>query len=67
LANVEQVLGETRSYAQSPDADVPASLPAYMVEQIERMREAVLSERLPARDVRYGVLTPLDPRYVAAR
>jgi hypothetical protein len=30
-----------------------------MVEHIERMRDALLSENPPARDVRYPVLSPL--------
>lgn len=59
LANVERVLGEIRSYAQSPHADIPASQLVYMAEHIERMRDAVLSENLPASDVRYAVLSPL--------
>lgn len=46
MANVGRVAGEIRSYAQLPDADIPASQLAYMAEQIERMRDAVLSESL---------------------
>lgn len=57
LTNAERVLGDIRAYAQSPNGEIPASQLAYMVEQIERMKEAALSENLPPKVDRYHVLS----------